>query len=168
MDSLDVDLLNSLNVSTFSDLRPLPMLISYGTIRQFWPRNVTSAFQKCGFCRSKEIFSGPNPRGHLDFFSFTHTANCLEFPSKAYLTAHRRAQTCQWPSGPTQYGSHYLSYFISPSLTAPSLHFSHRSSHLTVTHLPQGLCTCCSHFSTSFRSLLKYHLHREAYFNCSI
>lgn len=82
MDSLDVDLLNSLNVSAFSDLRPLPVLISYGTIRQFWPRNVTSAFQKCGFCRRKEIFSGPNPRSHLDFLSFTHTATVSNFPPR--------------------------------------------------------------------------------------
>lgn len=154
MDSLDVDLLNSLNVSTFSDLRPLPMLISYGTIRQFWPRNVTSAFQKCGFCRSKEIFSGPNPRGHLDFFSFTHTAIVSNFPPRHIwqpIAEHRPASGHQGPRSmaPTTSLTSSLLPLLPPHctfLTVPHTWQSHiclRVCALAVliSPLPLGLCS---------------------------
>lgn len=58
---------------------------------------------------------------------------------------------------------------LSPSWTALQAHWSSCcSSHVTAMYLRQDLSTCCSRYFTSFRSLLKYPLLREAFFSHSV
>lgn len=125
------------------------------------------ASQNVAFTEMRNVSQAKNPRV-VWFLSFTYRATLWIFLQGASGSSDPLALALppfstqsQSPAnglqGPCGMRPHYLSYFIT---CYSLLYCPPTSSYMATTSPPWGLCTCCSHFFTSFRSLLKHHLLR--------